>query len=170
VTDAGYDARLRLAAFAHLSRLREDHPSGALASSDINTFLFEGRHVPLVVQTGIWKPAVLDGALSIRTTYTSPSQLPPYEDVLGDDGFLRYKYRGTDPQHSDNCALRTALHGGLPLAYFVGVTRASTSRTIRSGWSRRMRRAVSSRSPCPRSSGCSTRAHSACHNGTTSPG
>ncbi|MDP9397826.1 MAG: HNH endonuclease, partial [Actinomycetota bacterium] len=60
-------------------------------------------------------------ALTIRTTYTPPSQLPPYEDDLGGDGLVRYKYRGADPQQSDNRALRAALSRGLPLAYFVGI-------------------------------------------------
>lgn len=38
-------------------------------------------------------------ALSIRTTYTSPGQVPPYEDAEGPDGLLRYKYRGQKPDH-----------------------------------------------------------------------
>ncbi len=75
--------------------------------------------MPLVVQTGIWKPATLDAALSIRTTFTPPSQLPPYADDLGDDGLVRYKWRGIDPQHSDNRAQRAS-----PLVYFVGVDRS----------------------------------------------
>ena len=121
--DPSYDARLRGAAFAHLDALTSRSPDGALRSAEINAFSFEGRRVPLVVQSGIWKPAQLEAALTIRTTYTPPSQLPPYEDDLGDDGLVRYKYRGTDPQLSDNRALRAALTDGLPLAYFVGVER-----------------------------------------------
>src|SRR3954462_14940823 len=115
------DAQLRLAAFAHLDRLRTQHPDGALPSADINPFTFEGRAQRLIVQTGIWKPAGLDAALSIRTTYTPPSELPPYQDDLGDDGLVRYKYRGTDPNHSDNRALREAMRQGAPLIYFVGI-------------------------------------------------
>lgn len=53
--------------------------------------------------------------------FTPPSQLPPYADDLGLDGLIRYKYRGTDPEHSDNRALRTAMARQLPLAYFVGI-------------------------------------------------
>lgn len=75
----------------------------------------------LIVQTGIWKPAALSAALSIRTTYTPPDQPPPYEDDLGLDGYVRYKYRGTDPNHSDNRALREALVTRTPLIYFVGI-------------------------------------------------
>src|SRR3954471_18032616 len=100
--DASYDERLRAAAFAHLDRLRTQSPNGALRSADINSFPFEDRTQRLIVQTGIWKPAGLDAALSIRTTYTPPTEARPYEDEVGEDGFLRYKYRGTDPNHSDN--------------------------------------------------------------------
>ena len=87
----------------------------------------------LIVQTGIWKPAKLTAALTIRTTYTAPDALPPYADDVGDDGLVRYKYRGLDPEHSDNRALREAMSGALPLAYFIGVDPGLTSRAIRSG-------------------------------------
>lgn len=56
--------------FARLDRLVSESPDGALRSSEINTFTFDGRVLPLVVQTGVWKPARLDAALAIRTTYT----------------------------------------------------------------------------------------------------
>ena len=115
------DARLRAAAFDHLHQLEQRHPDGALRSADINHFTFEGQPQRLIVQTGIWKPSGLDAALSIRTTYTRPDQLPPYEDDLGLDGYVRYKYRGADPNHSDNRALREALATGTPLIYFVGI-------------------------------------------------
>lgn len=117
------DERVRAAVFAHLDRLLERNPDGALRSAEINTFVFDGYAMPLVVQTGIWKPAALDAALAIRTTYTPPDRLPPYTDDLGSDGLVRYKWRGTDPGHSDNRALRTAMARGLPLVYFVGVNK-----------------------------------------------
>jgi putative restriction endonuclease len=113
--------RLRAAAFAHLDRLRERHPDGALPSAEINSFSFDGRPLRLIVQTGIWKPAGLTSALSIRTTYTPPTAARPYEDDIGDDGLVRYKYRGMDPEHSDNRALREAMRQQEPLVYFVGV-------------------------------------------------
>jgi len=77
--------------------------------------------MPLIQQRGIWKPAGMAAALSIRTTYTPPDQLPPYADDLGADGLVRYKYRGTEPDLSDNRALRTACVLQLPLIYFVGI-------------------------------------------------
>ena len=112
---------LRAAAFAHLDRLRARHPDGALRSVDINSFEFKGRAQRLIVQTGIWKPAGVSAALSIRTTYTPPNELPPYADDLGRDGLVRYKYRGSDPNHSDNRALREAMVTGVRLIYFIGV-------------------------------------------------
>lgn len=121
--EAGLEERLRSAAFAHLDALVARSPDGALSSAELNAFSFEGRPTRLVVQSGIWKPAMLGAALTIRTTYTRPDRQPPYADDIAADGLIRYKYRGTDPQHSDNRALRTAMAAGLPLAYFVGVAK-----------------------------------------------
>jgi putative restriction endonuclease len=115
---------LRLAAFAHLDRLKRLHPDEALPSAEINAFSYNGKPLRLIVQAGIWKPAGMTSALSIRTTYTAPNELPPYEDDLGADGFVKYKYRGTDPQHSDNRSLREAMRTGTPLIYFIGVERS----------------------------------------------
>jgi putative restriction endonuclease len=40
---------------------------------------------------------------------------------VGPDGLIRYKYRGTDPDHSENRALRAAMDRKLPLIWFFGV-------------------------------------------------
>lgn len=120
---AGVDERLRLAAFAHLDRLLAANPDGALRPADINTFTFEGAAIPLIVQPGIWKPARLDAALSIRTTFAPPDAQPPYADAVGPEGMIRYKYRGTDSDHSDNRALRQAMASGSPIIYFIGVAK-----------------------------------------------
>lgn len=118
----GYDhADTRNAVFAHLERLRRDYPADAIPSSALNAFEHQGRSLRLVVQSGIWKPAGFDAALTIRTTFTRPGQLPPYQDTARGDGLVGYKYRGTDPQHSDNRALRRAMQSQTPLVYFVGV-------------------------------------------------
>src|SRR3954467_13980399 len=117
------DSQVRTAMFDFLRDLTARHPEG-LASAQLNTFAVSGRPLKLVVQPGIWKPAGLDGALTIRTTFTAPNQPPPYEDDISAGGLVKYASRGTDPQHSDNRALRTALEQQLPLAYFVGVAPA----------------------------------------------
>jgi putative restriction endonuclease len=114
------DERLRLAMFDHLDRIAAAHPGG-IPSRDLNTFTFDGRPVRLTVQPGIWKPAGLSAALTIRTTYTSPGREAPYEDRIGTDGLVRYKWRGADPRHADNRALREAMRRQRPLVYFVAV-------------------------------------------------
>lgn len=85
-------------------------------------FAWGGRRIPLVSrQKGIWKPAGLDAALSILTVHRGPREKRPYDDGLGADGRPRYMYRGTDPAHADNRALRAAMRQALPLIWFVGV-------------------------------------------------
>jgi putative restriction endonuclease len=107
--------------FSFLDELVAASSKGTLTSAAINSFEFEERSTRLIVQTGIWKPAALSAALTIRTAFTPPNQPPPYEDDIGPEGMVRYKYRGTDPDQSDNRALRQAMVQQLPLAYFVGV-------------------------------------------------
>lgn len=88
----------------------------------LSGFEFEGRRIPLMdLQRGIRKPAGFDAALAIRTTFTPPGQTPPYADLIGPDGLQRYKYRGDDPDHPENVALRRARDLQLPIIWFVGV-------------------------------------------------
>lgn len=72
-------------------------------------------------QQGIWKPGQLAAALSFRTVYRAEGSDRPYEDAVGDDGFLRYKMRGADPSHYENRALRDAMVERLPLIWWLGV-------------------------------------------------
>lgn len=116
------DEQIRTAMFAHLERLSALHPEG-ITSAQINHFAVNGQPLKLVVQPGIWKPAALEAALTIRTTFTAPNQLPPYEDAIAAGGLVKYAYRGTDPGHSDNRALRAAMQQQRPLAYFIGVAK-----------------------------------------------
>jgi putative restriction endonuclease len=123
MTGAGdLDTRLRGAMFAHLARVSADHPDGA-RSDVINSFVFNGGQMRLIVQPGIRKPASIEAALTIRTTWTPPGADAPYADEVGPDGSLRYKWRGTDPNHPDNRALREAMLRRVPLAYFYPVAR-----------------------------------------------
>lgn len=111
------DTAMRAAMFTHLDRLRMAYPAG-IPSSVINSFVFDEQPVSLIVQPGIRKPARLDAALTIRTTWTRDGAQAPYDDGLGSDGVFRYKWRGTDPRHADNRALREAMARRVPLAYF----------------------------------------------------
>lgn len=114
------DNEVRAAMFAFLERLTAQHPEG-IPSAELNMFRVGSQPLKLVVQPGIWKPAALEGALTIRTTYTAPNQPPPYADDMAAGGSVKYVYRGTNPKHSNIRARRTAMHGQLPLAYLVGV-------------------------------------------------
>jgi len=116
------DDRLRAAAFAYLERLRQRH-GDHISYRDLEAFQFEGRRVSLIQRMrGIRVVSGLDAALSILTTYRARPEDRPYEDAEGSDGYLRYKWRGIDPDTFDNEALRTALELGKPLIWFVGVS------------------------------------------------
>lgn len=119
--DPTFDERLRAAAMAWLDqRCTPDDP--VIGRQELNDFHFEGRRISLVDRgQGIRTPKDLSAALTIMTTYTSDSKRAPYEDALGADGFLRYKYRGTDPQFHTNKSLREAHRRQLPLIWFFGV-------------------------------------------------
>lgn len=116
------DTRLRAAAFAWLDN-RQSHGDELVRYDELAGFELDGQRIALMDrQRGIRKPAALDAALSFRTTYTPPGQAPPYEDAAGDDGRQRYKFRGDDPSHPENVALRRAMQQGLPLIWFVGIS------------------------------------------------
>lgn len=88
----------------------------------LSTFEYDGQRIPLMDrQRGIRKPAVMNAALSMRTVFTRPGDTPPYADAEGSDGLQRYQYRGNDPEHPENRALRRAHEDGLPLIWFVGI-------------------------------------------------
>ena len=78
--------------------------------------MIDGRRVPLLGPQGIFKPAIMQVPLSITT---SPNG--PYDDGIGPDNLLRYRYRGTNPRHPDNAGLRLAMRHELPLVYCHGV-------------------------------------------------
>ncbi len=121
MAQADHDQRVRLAAFDFLARLTEQHgeylPYRALREG----FSFEGARVPLLAAQGIHKPAVLALPLTIATAPPAPGKTPPYADELSADGFLLYRYRGTDPLHRDNVGLRALMQSRRPLIYLHGV-------------------------------------------------
>lgn len=89
---------------------------------DLAHFPFGGIERRLIGPfTGIWRLGKLsDAAVSISTAFAPNLENRPYADEVGADGLLRYKWRGYDPQHVDNVALRRAMHRGLPLIWFIG--------------------------------------------------
>ena len=112
------DADFRSAAFSWLSEQAAQYgyviPRGILQAG----FVHRGEPITFMGQPGIWKPRVLDLPLSITSVPTGP-----YEDSFTEEGFLAYRYRGTDPQHRDNIGLRELCRTRTPLIYFHGVAR-----------------------------------------------
>ncbi|MBK6872545.1 MAG: HNH endonuclease [Kineosporiaceae bacterium] len=115
------DLALRESAIEWL-RQRTNDGLDAIDSEEISEFTFRGEPFRLMdAQRGIRKPAVLASALSIRTTFRPAGAPRPYDDVVGIDGLVRYKWRGDDPQHAENRALRAAMRASVPLIWFWGV-------------------------------------------------
>ncbi|MCK5455261.1 MAG: HNH endonuclease, partial [Calditrichia bacterium] len=110
------DRKIRLAAFNWLSEQTHIHgdvlPRKLLAEG----FPFEGMQIALVSPQGIFKLKFLDLPLTITTAPKGP-----YDDNFGKDGFLLYRYRGTNPAHPDNVGLRKSLQQNIPLIYFLGI-------------------------------------------------
>ncbi len=90
---------------------------------DLSAFEFQGSTYRLVgPYTGIWRlKDISDSAISIVTAFVPPGTERPYEDSVGADGMLRYKWRGTNPDTADNVWLRNAMRKQLPLVWFIGI-------------------------------------------------
>lgn len=118
--DTEFERRVRIAAFDYLqSAVDED---GVATWQQLKSFTV-GRENVLLVGTGkgIFKPRQLSLPISILTAPPKDGREPPYEDEVSPDGFLLYRYRGTDPPHGDNVHLRQTLVEGLPLIHLHGV-------------------------------------------------
>ena len=115
--DKDNDAMVRAAAFDWLrdqvSIQGDVLPRSLLAEG----FYIGQQRVPVVGPQVIFKPALMQAPLSITS---APSG--PYDDAFGPDHLLRYRYRGTDPQHRDNLGLRFIMQRALPLIYFYGLS------------------------------------------------
>jgi putative restriction endonuclease len=121
VAEYEFDAQIRMAAFAFLDSLAS-RLGGIVRFEDVAQFEYMGERISLLDrQRGIRKPKQLLAALSIRTVHSVDPYARPYADDIHEDGFLRYKWRGTDPRHAENRALRDAMTLRLPLIWFQGV-------------------------------------------------
>jgi putative restriction endonuclease len=118
------EGQVRLAAFRFLEeqqRLAGDE--GVLPRKLLSEgFVYEGQRVPLMGPQGIFKPRVLrEIPLSITTVAAVEGETRPYDDAIGEDGLLRYRYRGSNPRHHENVGLRLAMQRRVPLIYFHGI-------------------------------------------------
>ncbi len=118
------DWKVRLAAFDFLDAMTQQYGEVLPFRVLSREFYFQGVRVPLLGPTGIFKPKVLDRIpLTIATAPPLEGKDAPYEDKLGEDGLIYYRYRGTDPMHRDNVGLRLAMTHRVPLIYLFGVVR-----------------------------------------------
>jgi putative restriction endonuclease len=118
---AQLDHAVRLRAFAFLETLLERFGEVVPYKVLLEGFQYEGQRVPLMGPEGIFKPRVLPSIpLSITTAPPKEGKQAPYDDRHA-DGQLLYRYRGTDPRHSDNVGLRHAMEQRVPLIYLFGV-------------------------------------------------
>jgi putative restriction endonuclease len=116
------DGRVRAAAFAFLEEQTQAHGEVLSWTSLLEGFQLGGRRVPLTSQQGIFRPAVLaEMPLTIRTAPAEAGKARPYDDAVGSDGLMLYRYRGTDPEHRENVGLRLAMQRQAPLVYLFGI-------------------------------------------------
>jgi putative restriction endonuclease len=117
------DWRIRLAAFDHIRRIRDEAHRVTWAVLQ-QGFDFEGETIYFVSQQGIFKPRQLSIALAIRTTPPSPDGPRPYDDrVDPNEDLVQYRYRGDDRGKSDNEAMRRAGEARRPLIWFYGLSK-----------------------------------------------
>lgn len=110
------DNPLRIAAFNWLKE-QIDIYGDVLPRELLETgFNYYGERITLMGPKGIWKPKRMNLPISITTIQGSP-----YNDTTTTDGFLNYKYRGTDPYHPDNVGLRLLMEKKIPLIYFLSI-------------------------------------------------
>lgn len=112
--------QIRLAAFNWLKTQSEIYSDALPRKILENGFEFQGERITLIGASGIWKPRQFKSMpISITTILNGP-----YSDVIREDGFLSYKYRGNDQSyinHRDNAGLRMAMETKTPLIYFVNL-------------------------------------------------
>ena len=115
------DSQVRLAAFQFLEEQQGIHGDVLPKTVLSKGFGFRGERVPLIAPQGIFKPKVLELPLTFCTVPPNLQTPAPYNDEVGDDGLIRYRYRGADPDHRDNVGLRTAMKNRIPLIYLYGI-------------------------------------------------
>lgn len=130
MVSAGYEERVRLAAFDALQQRRAVH--GEVLPTQVLRMPIVVDHEPVAIfnlASGIHTPRQLDGAIGLNTAPPKPHAPAPYDDRFGDDGMFRYHYReprtastrAVQQAARDNEAVRVAMRRRLPLVYYFGV-------------------------------------------------
>jgi putative restriction endonuclease len=116
------DWRIRLDAFAGLSKLTLEHGSILPWRCIEEGFEHQGRRYRFANQSkGIFRPAGMTGAaLSIKTTV--PRRGPPKYDDIAREGAFSYALQARNTEYHDNKLLLEAQALRTPVIYFYGVT------------------------------------------------
>lgn len=110
------DDAIRLAAFEWLSEKVKVFGEVLHWTELEKGFSFQGNRITTLGRPGIWKPAIMEYPLSIRTVYNGH-----YPDSTSHEGIIQYHYQGDNPERWDNRGLKMAMINKLPLIYFRGV-------------------------------------------------
>jgi putative restriction endonuclease len=119
--DSATDGLMRMAAFTWLGDLRNVYGDVVPFAELQKGFPFSSGRIRVMGPQGIFIPRGGSVPLSITTAPPKPGKDRPYDDQIGDDHLLRYKYRGSDISHRENVGLRRAMVENLPLIYFWGI-------------------------------------------------
>jgi len=98
--------------------------SGAVpvTGEELRGLALDGHRVPLLhAGAGVVVAEGSDTALTIVTPFVPGGRERPFDDAAGADGLLRLGYRGADPQHPENRALRRAAERGVQVVWLFGV-------------------------------------------------
>jgi len=110
------DEQIRLAAFNWIRQQTDIHGDVLQRKLLAEGFVFENERIPLVAPQGIFKPRLMDYPLSITTITEGP-----YDDSFSEDGYVVYKYRGTDINQRDNVGLCECMKRNIPLIYLHSI-------------------------------------------------
>ena len=107
---------VRISLFLWLKECEAFHGNVFSYNELSNDFVFQNQRITLIGAKGIWFPKGFSMPISITTTSKGP-----YDDGFTEDGFLYYRYRGTDPNHGDNLGLKKLYQTRTPLVYFHSI-------------------------------------------------
>lgn len=104
--------QLREEIFAEVTRLA-DEKGGFFTFQELLNFELNGVRIPLASQKGINNPQIFDATLSVVSAADGP-----YDDHVGPNGLLRYKFEAGDPRAGSNRKLLVAMSTKTPIILF----------------------------------------------------